>query len=132
MAKAKKKTAETPKKEKAENGRKLPSSKAGVKKKGPVTKSRSLATTFQPSVSLGSGQEPSNKPSRGAGKKDPWGEEWKPLPKCVTPGAVFAIVDLHHDINMVGKTDKALAYSLKLDLNLLLGPWFPWKVKGRS
>ena len=47
MAKAiKYKTAGTPQNERAVKAEKLPSSKAGVKKSGPVTKPRSLAKSF--------------------------------------------------------------------------------------
>ena len=108
-----------------------PNGKSGVKKKGPVTQNRSRAKTSSVSVSPLVQQILNKWPCRGVGEADPWGDEWKPPPKNTPPGAVLAIADLHFDISMVGKVDKALAYSLKLDLEPLMGPWFPWKKKGK-
>ena len=71
MAKAKKKAAETPKKKRAVKAKKLPSSKAGVKKKGPVTKLSSLANDLVAEALLGPELKPSKKPSSSkAGKEE--------------------------------------------------------------
>ena len=93
-----------------------------------MTKQKLQAKTLSNIVSFGSGQKPSNKPSRKdkGRKRDVFGDNWNPLPKEASFD-FFKVADLHYNVNKVSKYNKSLAYSIKLLLKHFMGNCFPWK-----
>ena len=102
-------------------------SKAGPKKKEPVTKKKSLATTFSQLSSLGSVHEPSNKPSKNAGEKKGKVEEASSSSSDTEVEMEdFLHFSLNKDIRDVSRYNKELAGSLKVKVSHILRKGFPW------